>query len=104
MNPPGWDYHLLAIDLFLRRQYQQMRALLERAESDTSGFTNLLIAMADGELGNRDATRAALEELSKFTSLASDPAAYMRRHKAVDDIVYPLVAGLGTANRIASTP
>jgi len=102
VNPPGWYYHLIAIDLYLRGQYQQMREIAERAQANNSGFTQMLIAIANGELGNRDAARAALKKLSEFKPLASDPAAYMRRHGAVDKIVDPLMAGLQKARKFAS--
>jgi TolB-like protein/tetratricopeptide (TPR) repeat protein len=101
-NPPGWYSHLIAVDLYLRRQYQQMREVVERGDPDNSGFSDLLIAVANGELGNRDATRAALKKLSVFKSLASDPAAYMRRHGAVDEIVNAIMAGLQKAREVAS--
>jgi TolB-like protein/tetratricopeptide (TPR) repeat protein len=102
VNPPGWYSHLIAVDLYLRRQYQQMREVVERGEPDNSGFSDLLIAIANGELGNRDATRTALKKLSEFKSLASDPAAYMRRHGAVDEIVNAIMAGLKKAREVAS--
>jgi TolB-like protein/Tfp pilus assembly protein PilF len=104
VNPPGWYYHLVAIDLYLKGEYKQMLELAERAEPDNSGFTEVLIAIANGALGNHDAARDALKKLSKFKPLASDPAAFMRRHGAVDEIVNALMGGLRKAEQVASIP
>jgi tetratricopeptide (TPR) repeat protein len=104
VNPPGWYYHLIAIDLYRKGKYEQMRKVAERADPDNSGFSQLLIAIANGALGNRDAARNALKKLSENKPLASDPAAFMRRHGAIDDIVDALMAGLQKARNIASEP
>jgi TolB-like protein/Tfp pilus assembly protein PilF len=102
VNPPGWYFHLIAIDLCLKGKYAQMREVAERAAPDNSGFSQFLIAIANGELGNRAATRDALKKLSQFKPLASDPAAYMRRHGAIDEIVDTLMAGFQKARKVAS--
>jgi TolB-like protein/tetratricopeptide (TPR) repeat protein len=104
VNPPGWYYHLIAIDLYRKGKYEQMRKVAERADPDNSGFSQLLIAIANGALGNRDAARNALKKLSENKPLASDPAAFMRRHGAIDEIVDALMAGLQKARNIASEP
>jgi hypothetical protein len=72
--------------------------LSESAEPKTFTEKNgsswqVLIAIANGELRNRDATRDALKKLSEHKPLASDPAAFLRRHGAIDEIVDALVAG-----------
>lgn len=102
VNPPGWYYHLIAIDLYLKGKYGEMYQLAERADPDNSGFSELLIAIANGELGNRNAARDALNKLSQFKPLARDPAAFMRRHGAIDEIVDALMAGLKKAEHVAS--
>jgi TolB-like protein len=102
VNPPGWYFHLIAIDLYLNGEYGQMREVVERADPDKSGFTEMLIAIANGELGNRDATTAALKKLSEFKPLSRDPAAYMRRHGATDEIVDVIMVGLKKAREVAS--
>jgi len=102
VNPPGWYSHLIAIDLYLKRDYERMLQVAVRSAADGSGFSQLLIAVASGELGNRDATQAALQKLSVSRSLAGDPADYMRRHGATDEIVDALMAGLQKASRLAS--
>jgi TolB-like protein/tetratricopeptide (TPR) repeat protein len=102
VNPPGWYFHLIAIDLYLNGKYRQMLDIAQRADPDNSGFTQFLIAIANGALGNRDAARDALKKFSEYKPLASDPAAYMRRHGAIDEIVDPLLAGLKKAEHVAS--
>jgi hypothetical protein len=61
-----------------------------------------LLAIANGELGNRAATRDALKNFSEYKPLASDPIGYLRRHGAVDEIVDTLMAGLQKARKVAS--
>ncbi len=102
VNPPGWYLHLIAIDLYLKRDYERMLQIAMRSAVDGSGFSQLLIAVASGELGDRDATRAALQKLSASRSLAGDPAGYMRRHGATDEIVNALMNGLQKARRVAA--
>jgi TolB-like protein/tetratricopeptide (TPR) repeat protein len=102
VNPPGWYYHLVAIDLYRKGEYKQMREVAERADPDNSGVSQMLIAIANGELGNRDAARDALKKMSEHKPFASDPAGFMRRHGAIDEIVASLMAGLKKAEHIAS--
>jgi TolB-like protein/tetratricopeptide (TPR) repeat protein len=102
VNPPGWYYHLIAIDLYRKGKYEQMRELAERADPDNSGVSQMLIAIANGELGNRDAARDALKKMSEHKPFASDPAGFMRRHGAIDEIVASLMAGLKKAEHVAS--
>jgi TolB-like protein/Tfp pilus assembly protein PilF len=102
MNPPGWYFHLIAIDLCLKGKYKRMREVAERADPDNSGVSQMLIAIANGALGNRDAARDALRKFSVHKPLASDPAAFLRRHGAINEIVDALMAGLKKARKVAS--
>jgi TolB-like protein/tetratricopeptide (TPR) repeat protein len=102
VKPPGWYFHLIAIDLYRKGKYRQMLEIAQRAHPDDSGFSQMLIAIANGGLGNRDAARDALRKFSEYKPLASDPVAYMRRHGAVDEIVSALMAGLQKARKVAS--
>ena len=102
VNPPGWYYHLVAIDLYLKHDYKQMIEVAERAALDDRGISQLLLAIANVELGNHPAAQRALEKLSHDDAVARDPAGYLRRHGAIDQIVEPLMAGLQKAHRLAA--
>ena len=103
VNPPGWYFHFIAIDLYLKGNYEQMFRVAERSAADGSHFSQVLIAIAAAELGKHSKAQNALEKLSAYKPLAGDPAAFMRRHGATDQIVDGLMAGLQKAHRIASS-
>jgi Flp pilus assembly protein TadD len=102
VNPPGWYFHLVAIDLYLKGDYQQMLQVAERSAPDGRGVSQALLAIAAGTLGDHDAAREALGKMAEYESLARDPAAYFRRQGATDEIVDALVVGLQQARRIAA--
>ncbi|MCP5458333.1 MAG: tetratricopeptide repeat protein [Gammaproteobacteria bacterium] len=102
VNPPGWYFHLIAIDLFLKGDYKQMLRTAERSAVDGSDFSQALLAIANGELGDVKATQAALEKMSASKPLARDFAAFLRLHGATDEIVNALTEGLQKARRVAS--
>ncbi|MGF6306261.1 tetratricopeptide repeat protein [Bradyrhizobium sp. I1.14.4] len=102
LNPPSWYFHLIAIDLYLKGNYPQMRAVAERSQLGDAGFSQLLLAVANDELGNRDAARQALEKMSQYEPVARDPEGFLRRHGATDQIVDALMTGLRKAQSIAS--
>lgn len=104
MNPPGWYYHLVAIDLFLKGDIEQMRHAVQQSMTSSGGFSELLRAVCAGAIGDRETARAALEALSNYKTLAEDPAGFMRRHGATEKIVQALMKGLTDARRIASQP
>jgi TolB-like protein len=98
ISPPGWYFHLIAVDLYLRGDYQGMLAAAERDAVNGSGISYSLLAIAHGALGNREAARQALGRMAEATPLLGrDPAAVYRRHQAIDPIVDALVAGLRRA-------
>jgi TolB-like protein len=101
-NPPSWYFHLIAIDLYLKGDYEQMLTFAERSRLGDSGFSQLLLAVGNGELGNREAAQRALEKMSQYQPLARDPAGFLRRHGATDQIVDALTGGLQKARSIAS--
>jgi tetratricopeptide (TPR) repeat protein len=103
VNPPGWYFHFIAIDLYLKGNYEQMFRVAERSAADGSHFSQVLIAIAAAELGKHSKAQNALEKISAYKPLAGDPAAFMRRHGATDQIVDGLMAGLQKAHRIASS-
>jgi len=104
VNPPGWYFHLVAVDLYLKGEYDEMLAVAERSSVDGTGISWLLIAIACSEAGNPERTRFALEKMGASGPLMRDPAAYFRRHGATDRIVAALVAGLDKARRLAAGP
>ena len=98
VNPPGWYYHLIAIDHYMNASYAQMLETARKSAADGSGIGWSLIAIAQGALGNQAAAREALAKMAeKSPALARDPAAGYRRHQATDEIVNVLVAGLRKA-------
>jgi len=46
---------------------------------------------------------AKAKKLSNFETLARNPAAFVRRHGAVDEIVDPLMAGLTKTKRLVTS-
>jgi TolB-like protein len=104
VNPPGWYFHLIAIDLYLKGDYRKMLQVAERSAADGSPVSQALIAIADGELGDQAGVREALEKMSGYAPMARDPAAFFRRNGATDEIVDALVSGLEKARGIASNP
>jgi TolB-like protein len=101
-KPPGWYYHLVAIDFYLKKNFAEMLTVAERSAVGGRGVSQALIAIAAGELGQPERARQALKNLSEFEGFARDPAAYLRRHGAVDEIVNPFMTGLKKARRVAS--
>lgn len=98
VSPPGWYLHLIAIDLYLRGDYDAMLTTAERSAVDGSGISQSLIAIAQGALGNQEAARQALDEMAEISPLLGrDPAEAYRRHQTIDSTVDALVAGLRKA-------
>ena len=98
VNPPGWYYHLIAVDHYMHGRYAEMLTAAMRGAAYGSGVSWSLVAIAHGALGNKEAAREALEKMAEVSpQLARDPAALYRRHQAVDSIVDALVAGLRQA-------
>ncbi len=102
VNPPSWYYHLVAIDLYLQRDYAGMLEVSERAALGDTGFSQLLLAVANAELGKPLDAQRALERLARDEPVGRDPADFMRRHGAIDEIVEPLMASLQKANRLVA--
>lgn len=101
-NPPGWYFHLIAIDHCLRGDFEEMLEAATRSSVDGSGFSQTLIAIANTKLGNREAARQALESLPKQHLVARDLVAFLRRHGSTDAIVDTLTTQLDEARRYTS--
>lgn len=98
INPPGWYFNLVTVYQYLHGDYAAALESAERGTADGSGMSWSFVAIAQGALGNRDAARQALAEMTaRDPSFARDPAAGYRRHQAIDSIVEGLVAGLRKA-------
>lgn len=102
LNPPGWYYHFIGVDLYLKGDYEQSRKIAERAAMTDSGFSQLLLAISSAELGDRKATQSALDRLARYEPLIRDPDAFLRRQGIADQTVNALVAGLGKARAFVS--
>lgn len=101
VNPPGWYFNLVAIHLYMSGQYQQMLGVAERSAADDSELGQALVAIACGALNDRVGARQALEKIPDNSIIARDPAAYLRRNGAVDEIVDALMTGLAQAKLVA---
>ena len=100
VNPPGWYFHLVAIDQYLKGQYREMLATAERSAVDGSGVSQALIAIAAGQLADRELARTSLERMELSGVMAGDPPAFFRRHGATDQIVDALMSGLAKAQAL----
>lgn len=98
VNPPGWYFHLISIDHYLKGQYAEMLETAKRGAMDNSGIAWSLVAIANGALGNQAAAKEALGRMAAAApGFLSDPAAVYRVHRATDQIVDALVDGLRKA-------
>ncbi|WP_275168282.1 hypothetical protein [Bradyrhizobium sp. CSS354] len=97
LSPPPWYFHFIAVDLYIQGQYEQMLHVAEQAALSDTGFSQLLIAIANAELDRRDDAEVALAKLSRHEPLASDPAGFLRRNGAADQVVDALTTGLRKA-------
>jgi tetratricopeptide (TPR) repeat protein len=102
VNPPAWYFHFIAVDLYMKSEYEQMLHVAEQAALSDTGFSQLLIAIANAELNRRGAAEAALAKMSQHEPLARDPAGFLRRNGAADQVVDALMAGLRKARSLVS--
>ncbi|WP_245323971.1 tetratricopeptide repeat protein [Bradyrhizobium shewense] len=102
VSPPAWYFHFIAVDLYMKGEYEQMLHVAEQAALSDTGFSQLLIAIANAELGRRGAAEVALEKMSRYEPLARDPAGFLRRNGAADQVVDALMAGLRKARSLTS--
>jgi TolB-like protein/Tfp pilus assembly protein PilF len=102
VNPPGWYFHLVAIDLYLKGDYRRMREVAERSAIDGSAFSQALIAIASGALSDRETAQAALGKLPVSGPLARGVDDFLIRHGATDEIVRAFEAGLQRAHQVAA--
>ncbi|MBK3801142.1 hypothetical protein GAY33_18250 [Azospirillum brasilense] len=103
VNPPGWYYHLIAIDLYLQGRHAEALQVAERSATSGLGVSQALSAIAQGALGNREGAQKALAQMATFGALARDPAAYFRLNGATEEIVDALMKGLNESKSLAGT-
>jgi len=104
VNPPPWYFHLIGVDLYLKGDYESLLAVAQRSLGNGIGFGPMLLAIAAGALGDAELARQALGEMQKVDRIWRDPAAFLRRHGATEEIVAALLAGLAEAQRVAAEP
>lgn len=98
VNPPGWYYHLIAIDHYMHGRYPEMLAAAKYGVGHESGISWSLVAIAQAELGDMAAAREALETMKEISPrLGSDPAEVYRGHQATEEIVAAIVTGMRNA-------
>ena len=73
-----------------------------RSAADGRGFSQMLIAIAAVELGDRETARQALKKMSGFKAFAREPIKYLQRHGFNDEILNELSLGLKKAVRTAA--
>ncbi len=103
VDPPGWYYHLLAVDQYLRGDYAEMLQSATAATADGSGLSWSLVAIAAGALEDAALAERALQTMAKLSPrMANDPSEVYRRAKATEEVVNALVEGLVRAGWVKS--
>ncbi len=95
VNPPGWYYHLIAVDHYLRKEYESMLQSAVSATADGSGMSWSFVAIAEGALNNEAGAKRALQKMADLSPrMARDPAVIYRQAQATATIVDALMEGL----------
>jgi tetratricopeptide (TPR) repeat protein len=98
VNPPGWYFHLIVVDLYLRGKYDEMLNLAQRSAAEGSAMSWSFVAIAYAELGNAPEAKQALARMAEIDpQLGRDPAGVYRSHQPTDAIVSALMEGLRKA-------
>ena len=96
ISPPGWYYHMPAVDRLMKNDGSGMLAFAQRASMDGSALSQSLIAVAYGLMGNREAARQALLRMNEI-SPGFDPLEPWRRHLAADEVLGAVAQGMKRA-------
>lgn len=99
MNPPGWYYHLIAIDLMMNGDFEPMLDVALTSAGDGSLVSQALIAIAAGALCRPEVAEPALRRIAAAPAFNADPGAYVRLHGATEEIVAAFERGLDNARR-----
>ena len=86
VKPPGWYFHLLAIDRLMKKDGDGMLAMAEIASASGSARGRSLVAMANGLLNRPDAAEQALRQMVEAQP-NYDPIESWRGHQATDEIL-----------------
>ncbi|HVL20558.1 MAG TPA: tetratricopeptide repeat protein, partial [Amaricoccus sp.] len=98
LSPPGWYFHFIAIDDYLKGDYAAMLADAERSAVDGSATSLSLIAIAQGALGDKAEARATLDKLAAaWPGFLQDPEAAYRVHQPTEALLQTMLAGLRNA-------
>jgi tetratricopeptide (TPR) repeat protein len=102
LNPPNWYFHFIAVNHYLKGEYEEARRIAERAALGDSGFSQLILATSNAALGNREGTQQALEKLGRYEPLVRDTEGFLYRQGVATETVRALLAGLERARAIVS--
>ena len=95
ISPPGWYFHFIAIDDYLKGDFAAMLADAERSAVDGSAMSLSFIAIAQGALGREGEAKATLDELAAvWPDFLQDPEAAYRVHKPTEELLQTMLAGL----------
>jgi TolB-like protein/tetratricopeptide (TPR) repeat protein len=96
VSPPGWYYHLIAVDRLMKGDGVGMLDAAERSTLDNSALSQSLVAMAYGLLGNQERAHRALVRMDEI-SADFNPVQRIRAHQATDEIIKAATAALQSA-------
>ena len=98
VSQPGWYFHMIACDDYLRGDYAAMLSDARRSDVDGSAISLSFIAVAEGALGQQTEARATLDQLATaWPGFLDDPAAEYRVHQPAEALVQAMLAGLREA-------
>jgi hypothetical protein len=96
-NPPGWYFHLIAIDLMLKGEFKHMLGMSQHSAVDGSLISQSLIAVAAGALFRPDIAQPALQKMAQTPAFNKDPGTAFRKHGATREIFTVVERGLENA-------
>ena len=98
MGPPGWYFHAVAVRKYLDGDYTGAIKDAERSAMNGSSVGLVVIAAAEGQLGNPTQASQALATLGDVDpDMLKDPAQGFRAQKVIQPIIEPLLEGLKMA-------
>ena len=98
LSPPGWYFHFIAIDDYLKGDYAAMLTDAERSATDGSATSLSFIAVAQGALGRQADAKATLDKLAEvWPGFIEDPEAAYRVHRPTEELLQTMLAGLRKA-------